>query len=106
MKISRLRVALSPRWLLLDASVTIALDGVAIRECGLTEGAEVGPLDIESGTHELSALLVGVVRRKTALRFEVKPHREVTVEIGYSRMTGKLSMRTVSDRPLDVAAAV
>ncbi len=103
MSTGRLHLVLSPRWYLLDASITIAVDGVPQVECGLSEGTEFGPIEVEAGKHEVVALLVGLVRRHVITEIEVEPHHEVVVEIDHSRMTGKLSLRIVSDRVMSLA---
>ena len=97
MSVSRLRVVVKPRWALLDASVTVSLDGVPLGECALTEGAEFGPLEIGPGAHEVSALLLGVVRRRAALPMTVGADEDVRVEVDYSRVTGALSLRTATE---------
>ena len=97
MNVSRLRVVVIPHWVVLDASVTVSLDGKPLGECGLTEGAEIGPLEIDPGAHEVSALLVGIVRRAAALSVTVGAGEDVRVEVDYSRLTGALSLRATPE---------
>ena len=82
-----------PGFFLMDATLTVRLDGGAIYQGSFKSGFEVSG-ELWPGSHTLEAsIAMGMVQRTRSFAVELAPGQALTAELAYSRLWGNFKKR-------------